>query len=386
VNSGWHFLQIPGPSNVPERVRRAISEPVIDHRGAEFAQLGRDVVAGLKRILKTEQPIALYPASGTGGWEAALVNTLSPGDSVLLCENGHFATLWGDVAERHGLDVERIAGEWRSAPDPGRVHAALAEDTSHRLKAVLLTHNETSTGALADVKGFRNAIDDARHPALLLVDAISSLGSTEYEHDDWGVDVTISASQKGLMLPPGLAFNAMSQRAIDASTNGGSPRSYWDWAPLIAANETASFPYTPATNLLYGLRAALDLLSEEGLENVFRRHRRHAEATVRAVEHWELEVVCTDPNARSPVLTGVLVPEGADANDVRRAALDLNLSLGAGLGELAGKTFRVGHLGHFNDVMLLGVLGGIELALSRSGVTHRPGGADAALRYLESKG
>lgn len=384
MSSGWHFLQIPGPSNVPERVRRAISEPVIDHRGEEFAQLGRDVIAGLKRVLKTDHTIALYPASGTGGWEAALANTLAPGDSVLLCENGYFATLWGDLAERHRLKVKRIAGDWRSAPDPEQVQAALAKDTSRLLKAVLVTHNETSTGALADVKSIREAIDDAHHSALLLVDAISSLGSTEYEHDGWGVDVTISASQKGLMLPPGLAFTAMSPRAIDTSTNGGSPRSYWDWAPMIAANETGSFPYTPATNLLYGLREALRMLDEEGLEHVFSRHRRHAAATLSAVEHWQLEVACTDVSARSPVLTGVLVPPGHDANDVRRAALDLNMSLGAGLGQLAGKAFRVGHLGYFNDLMLLGVVSGIELALSRSGVPHNPGGADAALRHLES--
>lgn len=383
--SGWHFLQIPGPTNVPERVLRAIARPVIDHRGKEFARLGQDVIAGLKDVLKTEQPVALYPASGTGAWEAALVNTLSPGDGVLLCENGYFAALWGNLAERLGFHVERLSANWRKPPDPRTVEAALFDDKAHKLKALLVVHNETSTGVLCDIEALRTAIDKARHPALLLVDAISSLGSSPYQHDAWGVDVTISASQKGLMLPPGLSLNALSERAIAASKHAGSGRSYWDWEPMIAANDTGFFPYTPATNLLYGLREALNMLDEEGLEQVFRRHQRHARATQIAVEQWRLEVFCADSNARSPVLTAALTPEGYDADTLRGFALEhLNLSLGAGLGTLAGKAFRVGHLGHFNDLMLCAVLNGIELALAGSGIPHAPGGANAALQYLAS--
>jgi alanine-glyoxylate transaminase/serine-glyoxylate transaminase/serine-pyruvate transaminase len=384
--SGWHFLQIPGPTNVPERVLSAIARPVIDHRGKQFARLGRDVLAGLKDVLKTEQPVALYPASGTGAWEAALVNTLSPGDSVLLCENGYFAELWGNLAERLGFHVERLSASWRQPPDPRTAEAVLSDDKSHTLKAILVVHNETSTGALCDVKALRTAIDNARHPALLLVDAISSLGSTDYEHDNWGVDVTISASQKGLMLPPGLSLNALSQRALSASKQAKSGRGYWDWEPMIAANDTGFFPYTPATNLLYGLREALTMLQEEGLEQVFQRHQRHARATQIAVEAWRLEVFCTDPNARSPALTGVLAPEGHAVDALRRIALEeLNMSLGAGLGPLAGKVFRVGHLGHFNDLMLCAVLNGIELALAKSGIPCATGGAAAALQYLVSE-
>lgn len=383
---GWHFLQIPGPTNVPERVLSAIARPVIDHRGKQFAQLSHDVIAGLKDVLKTEQPVALYPASGTGAWEAALVNTLSPGDGVLLCENGYFAALWGNLAERLGFHVEPLTANWRQPPDPRTVQATLSDDKTHRLKAVLVVHNETSTGALCDIEALRTAIDNAGHPALLLVDAISSLGSSPYQHDAWGIDVTISASQKGLMLPPGLSLNALSQRAISASQQASSGRGYWDWEPIITANDTGFFPYTPATNLLYGLREALTMLQEEGLGQVFRRHQRHARATQIALEQWRLEVFCADPNARSPVLTAALVPEGYDADTLRHFALeDLNMSLGAGLGPLAGKVFRIGHLGHFNDLMLCAVLNGIELALAGSGIPHTPGGAAAALQYLATE-
>jgi alanine-glyoxylate transaminase/serine-glyoxylate transaminase/serine-pyruvate transaminase len=383
---GWHFLQIPGPTNVPDRVLSAIGRPVIDHRGKEFALLARSVIAGLKDVLRTEQPLALYPASGTGAWEAALVNTLSPGDAVLLCENGYFAALWGNLAERLGFQVERLSADWRQPPDPRSLEATLSDDKGHRLKALLVVHNETSTGVLCNIEDVRAAIDNARHPALLLVDAISSLGSSPYQHDGWGVDVSISASQKGLMLPPGLSLNALSERAISASRKAGYGRGYWDWEPMIAANDTGFFPYTPATSLLYGLREALAMLQEEGLEQVFHRHQRHARATQIAVEHWHLEVFCANPDARSPVLTAALAPEGYDADILRRFALeDLNMSLGAGLGPLAGKVFRVGHLGHFNDLMLCAVLNGIELALGGSGTPHTPGGAAAALNYLATE-
>jgi alanine-glyoxylate transaminase/serine-glyoxylate transaminase/serine-pyruvate transaminase len=378
--AGRHFLQIPGPTNVPDRVLRAMDAPAIDHRGPDFAALGRELLAGLGRILRTASPVVVYPSSGTGAWEAALVNTLSPGDRVLAFETGHFATLWRDMAQRLGLDVEWVPGDWRHGADPDAVADALGRDDS--IRAVMVVHNETSTGVTSRVPEIRAAMQG--HAALLLVDTISSLGSIDYRHDEWGVDVTVGCSQKGLMLPPGLGLNAVSERALAASERAGFPRSYWDWQPVIEANRAGVWPYTPPTNLFYGLREAIAMLEEEGLENVFARHRRHAEATRRAVRGWGLEVLCEDPREYSASLTAVLMPDGHDADELRRIVLDrYDLSLGTGLGRLAGKIFRIGHLGDFNDLMLAGTLAGVEMGLSRLGVPIERGGVDAALEYLE---
>src|SRR6266536_3141888 len=381
--SGRHFLQIPGPTNVPERVLRAIDSATIDHRGPEFGKMGLEILEGLKAVFQTRVPVVIYPASGTGAWEAALVNTLSPADRVLAFETGHFATLWCQMARALGLDVDLVPGTWRRGVDPAVVHERLAADRAHATKAVMVVHNETSTGVTSNVQAIRQAIDAAGHPALLLVDTVSSLASMDYRHDEWGVDVTVSCSQKGLMLPPGLGFNAVSEKALRAAENGGFPRSYWDWRPILAANERGYFPYTPPTNLLYGLRESLAILNEEGLPNVFARHRRHAEATRAAVRAWGLEVVALDEREYSPVLTAVLVPAGHDADKIRAIILDrFNMSLGTGLGRLAGRVFRIGHLGHFNDVALAGTLSGVHMGLSLAGVPIDPAGIEAALRVL----
>jgi alanine-glyoxylate transaminase / serine-glyoxylate transaminase / serine-pyruvate transaminase len=381
--SGRHFLQIPGPTNVPDRVLRALAAPTIDHRGPEFAALARAVLSGLKPVFRTTGPVVAFPASGTGAWEAALVNTLSPGDRVIAFDTGHFAGLWSRMAGSLGLEVDLVPGSWRRGVDPALVHERLATDRTHAVRAVMVVHNETSTGVTSDVPAIRAAVDAAGHPALLLVDTVSSLASIDYRHDEWGVDVTVSCSQKGLMLPPGLGFNALGERALAASASAGLPRSYWDWQPMLAANADGHFPYTPPTNLLYGLREALAMLAEEGLENVLARHRRHAEATRLAVRAWGLEVLCQDPARYSSSLTAVLVGAGNDADEVRRVALErYDLSLGAGLGRLAGRVFRIGHLGALNDLMLAGTLCGIELSLARAGVGTGRGGVDAALTHL----
>jgi alanine-glyoxylate transaminase/serine-glyoxylate transaminase/serine-pyruvate transaminase len=383
-HTGRHFLQIPGPTNVPERVLQAIAMPTIDHRGPEFADLGKQVVAGLRRVFQTEGMVVIYPSSGTGAWEAALVNTLSPGDRVLMFETGHFASLWHQMASRLGLDIEFVPGDWRRGVDPAQLGERLAADREHRLKAVCVVHNETSTGVVSRIPEIRAAIDAARHPALLMVDTISSLASIDYRHDEWRVDVTVAGSQKGLMLPPGLGFNAVSKKALAAAKTAKLTRSYWDWQGMAETGRTGFFPYTPATNLLYGLREALTmLLDEEGLPAVFRRHSRHAEATRRAVNGWGLEVLCADPREYSSSLTAVMVPDGQDADRVREIILDgFDMSLGTGLGKLKGKIFRIGHLGHFNDLMLCGTLCGVEMGLNRAGIPHRPGGVAAALEFL----
>jgi alanine-glyoxylate transaminase/serine-glyoxylate transaminase/serine-pyruvate transaminase len=381
--AGRHFLQIPGPTNVPDRVLRAIDNVTIDHRGPEFAVLGKAVLAGMKKIFKTQADVVIYPASGTGAWEAALVNTLSPGDLVLMAETGHFASLWKKMAGRLGLKVEFLPGDWRHGADPIEIEARLAADKGHQIKAVCVVHNETSTGVTSLIGEIRQAIDRSGHPALFMVDTISSLASIDYRHDEWGVDVTVAGSQKGLMLPPGLSFNAISAKARTASKAAALPRSYWDWEEMLAVNPTGYFPYTPATNLLYGLHEALEMLFEEGLENVFMRHQRHAEATRRAVRAWGLEILCLNPAEYSSVLTAVVVPDGHSADAFRKIVLErFNMSLGQGLSKVAGKIFRIGHLGDFNDLTLCGTLAGVEMGLSLAGVPHRKGGAQAAMDYL----
>jgi alanine-glyoxylate transaminase/serine-glyoxylate transaminase/serine-pyruvate transaminase len=381
--SGRHFLQIPGPTNVPDRVLRALDHPTIDHRGPEFARLTLEILDGLKRVFQTSSPIVIYPASGTGAWEAALVNTLSPGDRVLMFETGHFATLWRKMADKLGLSVDFVPGDWRSGADAAVVESKLADDKAHAIKAVLVVHNETSTGVTTAIPPIREAIDRAGHPALLMVDTISSLASIDYRHAEWGVDVTVARSQKGLMLPPGLSFNAVSDKALAASKEARLPRSYWAWDDIIAMNRQGYFPYTPATNLLYGLHEAIDMLLGEGLPNVFARHDRHAEATRRAVRGWGLEILCRNPAEYSSSLTAIIVPEGHDADAFRREALArYDLSLGTGLGRLAKKVFRIGHLGFFNDLTLCGTLCGVEMALAASRVPHKSGGIAAALSFL----
>jgi len=382
--SGRHFLQIPGPTNVPDRVLRALSRPTIDHRGPEFANLSLAVLEGLKRIFQTAGPVVIYPSSGTGAWEAALVNTLSAGDKVLMFETGHFATLWRNMATALGLEVDFVPTDWRHGVDPEVVEQRLVEDKRHQIKSVMIVHNETSTGVTSNIPHIRKAMDRANHPALLMVDTISSLASIDYRHEEWGVDVTVGCSQKGLMLPPGLGLNAISDKALRASKSARLPRSYWDWEAMLAANKIGFYPYTPATNLLYGLQEAIAMLEEEGLANVFARHDRHAAATRRAVRAWGLEVLCADPQEYSSSLTAVMMPEGYDAD----ALLDLilkkfDMCLGIGLGKVKGKIFRIGHLGNFNDLMLAGTLSGIEMGLSLAGIPFSKGGAAAALEYLE---
>ena len=381
--SGRHFLQIPGPTNVPDRVLRAMAAPTIDHRGPEFRALARQLLADVRQPCGTTGPVAMYPSSGTGAWEAALVNTLSPGDAILAFETGHFATLWCQMARRLGLEVDFVPGDWRHGVPADQVLARLAADPGHRIKAVTVVHNETSTGVTSPIPPVRAAIDSAGHPALLIVDTVSSLGCVDYRHDDWGVDVTVWCSQKGMMLPPGLGLNAVSEKALEASQHARLPRSDWEWQPMLAAAETGVFPYTPPTNLLYGLREALAMLGEEGLPAVFARHARLAEATRRAVRGWGLEIVCQDPGEYSDTLTAVIVPDGHDADQVRAIILDrFNMSLGNGLGRLAGRVFRIGHLGDLGDLSLAGTLCGVEMGLTLAGVPIARDGVRAALDYL----
>lgn len=381
--SGRHFLQIPGPTNVPDRILRAIDRPTMDHRGPGFAALGTRVLSGLQQIFMTANPVVIFPASGTGAWEAALVNTLSPGDQVLMCETGHFSMLWHRLAGRLGLEPVLIPGDWRHGADAAAIEARLAADREHAIKAVCVVHNETSTGVTSRIPLVREAMDRVGHPALLMVDTISSLGSIEYRVDDWGVDVTVAGSQKGLMLPPGLSFNSVSDKALTAMARARLPRSYWAWDEMLTANKSGFFPYTPATNLLYGLDAAIAMLLEEGLDAVFARHARHAEATRRAVRGWGLEVLCAEPREYSNSLTAVLMPDGHDEAAYRNAVLRAyDMSLGAGLGKLKGRVFRIGHLGDLNDLTLMGTLAGVEMGLAAAGVPHRKGGAQAAMDYL----
>jgi alanine-glyoxylate transaminase/serine-glyoxylate transaminase/serine-pyruvate transaminase len=378
--AGRHFLQIPGPSPVPDRILRAMDMPVIDHRGPEFQKLGRRVLDNIKGIFKTTSHVFIFPASGTGAWEAALVNSLSPGDKVLMFETGHFATLWKNMATKLGLEPEFIASDWRGGTDPAAIEARLRDDKGHAIKAVCVVHNETSTGAVSRVAEVRKAIDAADHPALLLVDTISSLGSVDYRHDEWGVDVTVAGSQKGLMLPPGLSFNAVSAKALAASKASKTPKLFWSWEEMIPHNAKGYFPYTPATNMLYALDTAIDMLNEEGLDRVFARHKRLAAGVRAAVEAWGLEILCREPKDRSPVLTGVIMPAGHDADRFRAIVLDtFDMSLGTGLGKVAGKVFRIGHLGDTNDLTILGTLAGVEMGLGLAGVPHRKGGVQAAM-------
>ena len=381
--AGRHFLQIPGPSNVPDRILRAIDRPTIDHRGPDFAELGHDVLNGMQRIFKTKGTVIIYPASGTGAWEAALVNTLSAGDTVLMYETGQFATLWQKLATRLSLKPEFINGDWRHGADPAAIEARLAQDKQHAIKAVCVVHNETSTGVVSPIAEVRKAIDRIGHPALLLVDTISGLASIDYRHDEWGVDVTIAGSQKGLMLPPGLSFNAVSDKALAASKKATLPRSYWSWDEMQGPNKSGYFPYTPATNLLYGLREGIAMLEEEGLDNVFKRHDRHAEATRRAVHAWGLEIQCQNETQYSSILTAVRMPEGHSEAAFRKVVLEnFNMSLGSGLGKITDKVFRIGHLGDFNDLTLMGTLAGVEMGLKLAKVPHHTGGVEAAMASL----
>ncbi|MEM9471170.1 MAG: aminotransferase class V-fold PLP-dependent enzyme [Pseudomonadota bacterium] len=382
---GRHFLQIPGPTNVPDRVLRAMDYPTMDHRGPGFAEVGLKCLDGMKSIFKTKGTVVIYPASGTGAWEAALVNTLSPGDKVLMCETGHFASLWSKLARRLGLEPVLIETDWRRGAVPEAIGEALDQDTAHDIKAVCVVHNETSTGSTSRMADVRAAMDAAGHPALLMADTISSLASIDFRHDEWGVDVTVAGSQKGLMLPPGLSFNAVSDKALEASKTAKLQKSYWAWDEMTGPNQTGYFPYTPATNLLYGLAEAIDMLHEEGLDNVFARHKRHSEATRRAVQAWGLEVLCNEPKDYSHALTAVLLPDGHNADEFRATTLKhFNMSLGNGLSRLAGKVFRIGHLGDFNDLMLMGTLSGVEMGLGVAGVPHQTGGAQRAMEFLKT--
>ncbi|HTV93443.1 MAG TPA: aminotransferase class V-fold PLP-dependent enzyme [Verrucomicrobiae bacterium] len=382
MHSGRHFLQVPGPTNVPDRILRAMDMPTIDHRGPEFAELALDVLDGIKTIFRTENPVVIYASSGTGAWEAAIVNTLSPGDRVLMFETGQFATLWRTMAERLGLNVEFVPGDWRHGVDPAEVERRLERDSKHEFKAVMVVHTETSTGITSRLPDVRAAIDRAGHPALLMVDAISSLASVDYRHDEWGVDVTVGGSQKGLMLPPGLGFNAVSQKALDASQRSRFTKSYWNWAEIISANQKGFWPYTPSTNMLYGLRESIAMLHEEGLANVFARHARHGEATRRAVRGWDLELQAVDPREYSNAVTTILVPDNVNADDLRAAILErYDMALGMGLGRIQGRAFRIGHLGNFNDLMLAGTLCGVQMGLDVMGIPHGDG-VSAALTVL----
>jgi len=385
IRSGRHFLQIPGPTNVPDRVLRAIDSPTIDHRGPAFQQLGHDVLEGMRNVFKTVSPVIIFPASGTGAWEAALVNTLSPGDKVLMYETGQFATLWQKLASKLGLVVDFVAGDWRHGVDAAVLAERLVADSDKQIKAVCVVHNETSTGITSNIPAVRAVLDEIRHPALLMVDTISSLGSIDYRHDDWGVDVSVGGSQKGLMLPPGLSFNAISEKALAATKTSNLPASYWSWADMLQPNREGFFPYTPATNLLFGLRESISMLLEEGLDQVFARHTRLAEATRRAVAAWGFELLCLEPEHYSDALTAVRMPYGFDADELRKVVLDeFDMSLGNGLGKVAGEVFRIGHLGSFNELMMVGTLAGVEMGLVAGGVPHHPGGVAAAMEWLVS--
>ena len=380
---GKHFLQIPGPTNVPDRVLRAMDYPTIDHRGPEFAEIAKRVLDKIKLIFKTSEPVIIYPGSGTGAWEAAIVNTLNEGDKVLMFETGEFSTKWWDIAEKLKLKGDFVEGDWRTGAEPEIVEKKLKEDANKEIKAVFVVHNETSTGVASRIGEIRKAMDNANHPALLMVDTISSLASIDYKHEEWKVDVTVGGSQKGLLLPPGLSFNAISSKALEAYKNSKLPKSYWDWKPMLDNNKNGFFPYTPATNLFYGLDEAIDMLLEEGLENVFVRHKRHAEATRLAVKAWGLEILCKNPEEYSNSLTAVMMPDGHDADALRKVILDnYNMSLGMGLNKVKGKVFRIGHLGDFNDLMLSGTLAGVEMGLTKAGVPFKKGGILAALDYL----
>lgn len=382
--AGRHFLQIPGPSAVPDRILSAIGRQTIDHRGPDFAAVGKKALDGMKSIFKTAQNVFIFPSSGTGAWEAALVNTTSPGDKVLMFETGHFAMMWSKMARKIGLEPEVIEGDWRGGAEPDRIEARLREDTAHEIKAVCVVHNETSTGSVSPIAEVRKAIDAAGHPALLMVDSISGLASIDFRFDEWGVDVCVSGSQKGLMLPPGLSFNAVSDRALDHSKTTTMPRSYWDWQDMLGPNKTGYFPYTPGTNLLYGLNEAIDMLHEEGLDNVFARHARHGKATRAAVRAWGLDVLCARQGDESGVLTAVLLPEGQSADAFRATTLKhYDISLGNGLSKVADKVFRIGHLGDFNDLMLMATLSGVEMGLAKAGIPHQSGGAQAAMDHLK---
>lgn len=381
--SGRHFLQVPGPSNVPDRILRAVARPTIDHRGPEFGRLALGLLEDLKPVFKTKGKVMIFPSSGTGAWEACLANTLSPGDKIVMFETGQFATLWKNMAVDLGLDVNFVASDWRHGVDQAGLESILREDRNHAIKAVCVVHNETSSAVTNSIPMVRNVMNRAKHPALLLVDTISSLASMDFRHDEWEVDVAVAGSQKGLMLPPGLGFNAVSEKAFAAAKSARMPKSYWSWDAMLGQNKTGYFPYTPATNLLYGLRESLNMLDEEGLENVFARHDRHGEATRRAVRAWGLEIVCADPERYSSSVTAVFTPSGHNADEYRRVVLEnFNMSLGSGLGKLAGKAFRIGHLGDFNDLMLAGTLSGVEMGLAVAGVPHKTGGVAAALQYL----
>ena len=384
--SGRHFLQIPGPTNVPDRILRAMDRPTIDHRGPQFARLAAEILDGLRPVFGTKGPVIIFPSSGTGAWEAAIVNTLSPGDKVLMAETGQFAVLWLGIAEKFKLDVDFLPGDWRRGADVEQIEARLAADRQHRIKAVMVIHNETSTGCVTPPLDVRKALDRTKHPALLMVDTISGLSSLEYENDAWGVDVSVGGSQKGLMLPPGLGFNAVSEKALAVAKANPSMRSYWDWQEVIAFNKVGTWPYTPAVNLLYGLKEAIAMLEEEGLDNVFARHKHHSAATRAAVKAWGLETQCQDPHAHSPALTGVVMPQGHDADNFRKVVLDnFDMSLGTGLNKIKGKAFRVAHIGHFNDLMLMGTLSRIEMGLDLAKVPHRSGGVLAAMEVLKGR-
>ncbi|WP_170397521.1 pyridoxal-phosphate-dependent aminotransferase family protein [Ruegeria arenilitoris] len=383
--AGRHFLQIPGPSAVPERILKAISTQTIDHRGPDFAEVGNKALNGMKTIFRTKQNVFIYPSSGTGAWEAALVNTVSPSEKVLMFETGHFAFMWCNLAGKLGLQPELIEGDWRGGADPNQIEDRLSADEQHDIKAVCVVHNETSTGSVSPIEEVRRAIDAAKHPALLIVDSISGLASIDFRFDDWGVDVCVSGSQKGLMLPPGLSFNAVSDRALKHSKSVTTPRSYWDWQDMVGPNQKGFFPYTPGTNLLYGLNEAIDMLHEEGLDNVFARHARHGAATRAAVRAWGLEVLCTHQGQESGVLTAVKVPEGHSADAFRATALEhYDISLGNGLSKVADKVFRIGHLGDFNDLMLMATLSGVEMGLAKNGMPHNGGGTQTALEHLKA--
>lgn len=381
--SGRHFLQIPGPSNVPDRILHAIGHPTIDHRGPQFKELSEEVLTGSRRIFKTSGPVVVFPTSGTGAWEASLMNTLNPGDKVLMFETGHFATLWHNMAKKFGLEIDFVPTNWRHGVDPQVVEEKLTEDKEHKIKSVNVVHNETSTGVASKIAEIRQAIDRANHPALFMVDTISSLGSMDYRHEEWNVDVTVGCSQKGLMLPPGLGFNAISEKALEASKTATFKRHFWDWNDMLKANEAFFYPSTPCTNLLFGLRESIKMLEEEGLENVFARHDRFAEATRRAVRAWGLEVLCEKPEEYSSVLTAVMMPEGSGADNLRKVILDnFDMSLGNGLGKVADKVFRIGHLGDLNDLSLVGTLAGVEMGLGLGNINHQKGGVGEAMKYL----